>query len=166
MVKETMLPKQNSSQPRRAGTGSCRDLFLNLALGDVTEVSHGHILGMSEHLLNVAGEDRMYCTNGCGLASTEGGLRVVKSGVCCGALMAAVAVLYCIKHHDDAVECQDRLMNWFYSAFGSYDCEGVMSRADAPRDILCPRLILATYLQFRTHLGDCEHLAKKSLGLI
>jgi hypothetical protein len=122
---------------------------------------------MSEHLLDVAGEDRMYHTDGHGLASTEGGgQRVVRSGVCCGALMAAVAVLYCVKHHDDAAECQDRLMDWFYSAFESYDCEGIMAGAGTPRDILCPRLILATYLQLRTHLGDCEHLAKKSLGLI
>ncbi|MDR3164419.1 MAG: C-GCAxxG-C-C family protein [Synergistaceae bacterium] len=108
----------------------------------------------------------MYHTNGHELASTEGGLHVVRSGVCCGALMAAIAVLYCIKHHDDAAECPDRLMDWFYSTFGSYDCEGVTTGADSSRDILCPRLILATYLQLRTHLGDCEHLAKKSLGLI
>jgi hypothetical protein len=84
-------------------------------------------------------------------------------GALCGALAAAVAVLYVAKDDERAADCQDELMDWFGNSFGGYDCESLARNIDVIREELCPRVILATYLQLRNYIDPDNHLSQKTL---
>jgi hypothetical protein len=87
----------------------------------------------------------------------------VKGGTFCGALTAAIAVLYLEKDTDEAAAAQDELMDWFADSFGEYDCEGVMSYQGMTREDLCPRIILATYLKLRTYIDPDNYIPQKTI---
>jgi hypothetical protein len=101
--------------------------------------------------------------NGSGVSAEDARRVVIKDGTLCGALAAAVAVLYFIKENEAAVDCQDELMTWFNSSFGGYDCETVSANPEFSREELCPKLLLATYLRQRSYTDPDNHRSQKTL---
>jgi hypothetical protein len=142
----------------------CSDMLLMLALSDIGQENDTSIAALAEHCA-----DAIDCV---GARRGRRGLTVDDMGVWhvgpvegsfCGALAAAVAVLYAAKGDDLAVDCQDELMDWFDENFGSFDCRSLAFGASVGREDMCPRLILATYLQLRNYLDPDNHLSQKTL---
>jgi hypothetical protein len=86
-----------------------------------------------------------------------------ESGTFCGALAAAIAILYLDKDSEEAEACQDEFMDWFADNFGGYDCDSIAQNLDILKDELCPKVILQTYLHLRTHIKPDNHLSQKTL---
>jgi hypothetical protein len=84
-------------------------------------------------------------------------------GAFCGALAAAVAVLYAAQDDERAADCQDELMDWFSENFGSYNCKSFAEDMNIIREELCPKIILATYLRLRNYIDPDNHLSQKTL---
>jgi hypothetical protein len=84
-------------------------------------------------------------------------------GVFCGALAAAVAVLYAAQDDEHAADCQDELMDWFCESFGGYNCKSFANDMNLIREELCPKVILATYLRLRNYIDPDNHLSQKTL---
>jgi hypothetical protein len=141
----------------------CCNLLLGLALSDMNGEEGNMPADLAEHFSHTQDAGRAYNFNGREIRVPDGPRRA--GGACsfCGALAAAVAVLYCAKEHEDAINCQDELMDWFGDHFGSFDCETVASILNIPRDELCPKVILETYLHLRDHLDPDNHLSQKTL---
>jgi hypothetical protein len=140
--------------------------MLRLALSDVGKENDHSVTSLAEHFSDVAGEGRAHCPNGNAVEAPDADERrvVIEDGTLCGALAAAVAVLYSVKERNDAANCQDELMDWFNASFGSYDCEAIAEDSDASKEELCPKVILATYLRLRDYIGSENHLAQKTLS--
>jgi hypothetical protein len=144
-------------------------MLLGLVQGDIESECHARAVDLSGHLMDVAWKDCMCFADGCamrGATDKHGRGLAVKRSPRCGALSAAIAVLYCTKGNDEAAVCQDGLMDWFCGSYGGYHCYEIAEAPGIPKDALCPKLILMTYLQLRGYIGDCKHLAKKSVSFV
>jgi hypothetical protein len=117
----------------------CCDILLKLAQSDTCEEHHPIIRTLAE----------CYSRTG--------------SGNCCGALIAAVAVLYAVKGAREAARCQDELMDWFADSFGGYDCLTLSKEGARFTEQVCPRVILATYLRLRGYTEPDNALSQKTL---
>jgi hypothetical protein len=139
----------------------CCELLLELALGDVGEEKDKAIEYLAKHFVDVQGELHAHSIG------DESGLVMERTSAegCnfCGALASALAILYSVKDHEDAADHQDELMDWFTRHFGGYDCEAVEAKLNVPKDELCPKIILATYLKLRNYIDPDNHLSQKSL---
>ncbi|MDR2163978.1 MAG: C-GCAxxG-C-C family protein [Clostridiales Family XIII bacterium] len=151
------------------GNQCCRNLMLKLASGDISDENGSGVANLAERFAEVTCGRRACAVHyGSGFhRSVEGTDRgqypVIGDGAFCGALAAAVAVLYSVKKHEEAVDCQDELMDWFHARFGGYDCEVIAADPDVPRDDFCPKVILATYLRLRDYIDPDNHLSQKEL---
>jgi len=142
----------------------CCDLLLQLALGDIGKENDHKISALARCCADVTGDARTRQTGAAEKPVTDSAPYVgVKSGTYCGALAAAIAVLYSEKSGEEAEACQDELMDWFEGSFGSYDCDTIVTDSDIIRDEFCPKLIFATYLQLRSYLDPDNHLSQKTL---
>ncbi|MDR1495489.1 MAG: C-GCAxxG-C-C family protein [Clostridiales Family XIII bacterium] len=140
----------------------CCNLLLGLALSDIGGGKSGMSHDLAEYFSNSQHEGRVYRFDGKespAPAACSGGTPCSF----CGALAAAIAVLYCAKENEDAANCQDELMDWFGEHFGSFDCDTIASMLKIPRDELCPKVILETYLRLRDYIDPDNHLSQKTL---
>lgn len=142
----------------------CCDLLLKLALSDIGKENDNRIPALAKCCTEVTGDIRV-C-----LMRKKGGFEAgdvrdddIESETYCGALAAAIAVLYSEKSREDAEICQDELMDWFEDRFGGYDCEAIMADRETIRDELCPKVIFTTYLHLRNYLDPDNHLSQKTL---
>jgi hypothetical protein len=142
----------------------CCNLLLKLALSDIGKKNDYRISALATCCADVTGD-----TRACMLRTTDESAPDsapcigIKKGTYCGALAAAIAVLYSEKNREEAETFQDELMDWFEDSFGGYDCETIAADIDAVRDELCPKLIFATYLRLRGYLDPDNHLSQKTL---
>jgi hypothetical protein len=95
--------------------------------------------------------------------SEDAAARAAEDGAFCGALAAAVAVLYAANDDERAADCQDELMDWFSESFGSYNCKSFAQDMNVIREELCPKIILATYLRLRNYIDPDNHISQKTL---
>jgi hypothetical protein len=142
----------------------CCNLLLRLALDDIGwEKDNGNIEDLAEHFAEIAGKGRARPSAVRSAVGPGERNAVIEDGTFCGALAAAVAVLYSVKEYNEAADCQDELMDWFGASFGGYDCEAVAADSEVPKEALCPKVILATYLQLRNYVNPDNHLSQKTL---
>jgi hypothetical protein len=140
----------------------CCNLLLTLALSDIGRENDGTIAALAEHCADAIDETR---ARRIGLRPAQEGDAECASGdgAFCGALAAAVAVLYAAKDDECAADCQDELMDWFCDSFGSYNCKSFAQDMNVIREELCPKIILATYLRLRDYIDPDNHLSQKTL---
>ncbi|MDR2163991.1 MAG: C-GCAxxG-C-C family protein [Clostridiales Family XIII bacterium] len=71
-------------------------------------------------------------------------------GKICGAIAAAVAMLYVSDDPvDDPVRMQRDLMDWFYDRFGGLDCEELVHDDPLRKIEFCPGCVIETYFKLR-----------------
>ena len=72
-------------------------------------------------------------------------------GLSCGALCAAVAVLWIVE--DDPIKAHDEIgpemMAWFQERFGSWNCADLLDGDESWMMTLCPIIMEDTYLKVR-----------------
>jgi hypothetical protein len=142
----------------------CCNLLLTLALSDIDRENDDTVAALAEYCADAINENRMRCL-GANSAPTseEDAACAAEDGVFCGALAAAVAVLYAAQDDEHAADCQDELMDWFSDSFGSYNCKSFAQDMNIIREELCPKIILATYLRLRNYIDPDNHLSQKTL---
>jgi hypothetical protein len=74
-------------------------------------------------------------------------------GKICGSLAAAVAALHVSNNQKATDEWQDEFMDWFLERFGGYDCHDIIGEDQTKKELICPELILETWLKLRTYIG-------------
>jgi hypothetical protein len=141
----------------------CCNLLLKLALNDIGRENDNKISTLAKCCADVTGDIRAYVNTADKSAPDSTAHIGMKSGTYCGALAAAIAVLYSEKNTEDAIACQDALMDWFEDSFGGFDCETIAASQNVIKDELCPKMIFATYLQLRGYLDPDNHLSQKTL---
>jgi hypothetical protein len=142
----------------------CCNLLLTLALGDIDRENDSVVATLAEHCADAIDETRARRLGAyVAPAASEGAACASGGGTFCGALAAAVAVLYLAQDYERAADSQDELMDWFSESFGSYDCKSFAQNMNAVREELCPKIILATYLQLRNYIDPDNHLSQKTL---
>jgi hypothetical protein len=146
------------------GNKCCCNLLLALALGDIGRENDCVVAALAEYCADAIDETRARRIGAHSMPVAEdGAVCVAGGGAFCGALAAAVAVLYSAQDNERAADCQDELMDWFSESFGSYDCKSFAQNMNAVREELCPKIILATYLQLRNYIDPDNHLSQKTL---
>lgn len=143
----------------------CCDLIITLALDDVGAKDDKVIANLAKCFAELQDENRARGAEGreALVRAACVGRPCIKDGTFCGALAAAVAILYLAKECEDAADCQDELMDWFCHRFGGYECEAIESSLNIPKEELCPKVILATYLRLRGYIDPDNHLSQKTL---
>jgi hypothetical protein len=138
--------------------------LLTLALSDIGRENDNTVAALAEHCADAIDETRARRL-GVRPAPTpeERDGCASGDGVFCGALAAAVAVLYAAQDDERAADSQDELMDWFSDSFGSYNCKSFAEDMNIIREELCPKIILATYLRLRNYIDPDNHLSQKTL---
>jgi hypothetical protein len=138
--------------------------LLTLALSDIGRENDGTVAALAEHCADAINENRIRCLGADSAPTPEGDAEcAAEDDVFCGALAAAVAVLYAAQDDERAADCQDELMDWFSDSFGSYNCKSFAQDMNIIREELCPKIILATYLRLRNYIDPDNHLSQKTL---
>jgi hypothetical protein len=140
-------------------------MILSLALDDIGRKNDNTIADLAEHCADVINRNYTRRAKSHSAHHEQGGAKLcsLKNGDFCKALAGAIAVLYSAKGDDAAAADQDEVMDWFNSSFGGYDCDALANGIDALREELCPKIILATYLQLRNYIDPDNHISQKSL---
>jgi hypothetical protein len=143
----------------------CCNLLLTLALSDIGRENDNIVAALAEHCADAINENQLRGP-GIDLAPTpeeEIAACAAGDGAFCGALAAAVAVLYAANDDERAADCQDELMDWFSESFGGYNCKSFANDKNIIREELCPKIILATYLRLRNYIDPDNHISQKTL---
>jgi hypothetical protein len=89
------------------------------------------------------------------LIAAMGGLcNGLEDGKLCGALAAAVCLLYLADPRTAQQGLRADLTDWFYDRFGGYDCDEITQGNPLNKIQICPGMILETYEMLRELLGE------------
>lgn len=78
----------------------------------------------------------------------------MECGETCGSLIASVAMLYMVDTKAADRELRADFMDWFYDAYGSYNCRDIVHDDAAQKMEICPAMIENCYNMLYEMLED------------